>query len=147
MRQSKSQTSALVAKGFNSEFIVDPIVGRLQSSSENVFTDKFFDNLDFIVNAVDNVKARQYVDSKAVFHNKALFESGTLGTKCNSQLILPGKTECYSDSQDPPEKQIPDCTMRSFPYLIDHCIKWSRNKFFQVFIKPSQFLSEFKKNP
>ena len=112
-----------------------------------MFTDVFFDNIDFVVNAVDNVKARQYVDSKCVFHKKALFESGTLGTKCNSQLILPGKTEAYGDSQDPPEKGVPMCTMRSFPYLINHCIEWARAKFFDIFVKPSEFLVEFKSNP
>lgn len=25
------------------------------------------------------------------------------------------------------------CTLKSFPYLIDHCIEWSRDKFFTIF--------------
>jgi ubiquitin-activating enzyme E1 len=31
-------------------------------STENVFDDAFWESLDFIVNAVDNIKARLYVD-------------------------------------------------------------------------------------
>ena len=100
-----------------------------------------------VVNAVVNIKAREYIDKKCVLHRKPLFESGTLGTKCNSQLILPGKTESYSDSRDPQEKSFPMCTLRSFPYLIDHCIEWARAKFDDLFVKPSEFLSDFSEDP
>ena len=53
-------------------------------STEDIFNEDFWDGLDFVVNAVDNIKARLYVDSKCVWHHKALLESGTLGTKANS---------------------------------------------------------------
>lgn len=56
------------------------------------------------MNAVDNVKARLYVDGRCVWYGKTLFESGTLGTKCNSQVIMPKYTQSYGDSQDPPEE-------------------------------------------
>ncbi len=45
---------------------------------------QLFLGLDFVVNAVDNVKARLFIDGRCVWFGKALFESGTLGTKCNS---------------------------------------------------------------
>ncbi len=57
--------------------------------NEQVFNDDFFTSLDFIVNAVDNIKARQYIDQQCVWYEKPLFESGTLGTKCHSQIIIP----------------------------------------------------------
>jgi ubiquitin-activating enzyme E1 len=53
-------------------------------STENVFNDDFWEGLDFIVNAVDNIKARLYVDRQCVWYEKPLLESGTLGTKANS---------------------------------------------------------------
>ena len=37
-------------------------------SDEHIFTDKFFDDIDFVISAVDNVHARTYIDSKCVFH-------------------------------------------------------------------------------
>jgi len=40
--------------------------------------DAFWEGLDFVLNALDNIQARKYTDSKCVFHLKPLFESGTL---------------------------------------------------------------------
>lgn len=55
------------------------------------------------MNAVDNIRARQYIDTQCVWYEKPLFESGTLGTKCHSQIIIPHKTQSYTDIVDPPE--------------------------------------------
>ena len=66
-------------------------------STENVYNDDFWTSIDFVVNAVDNVKARQYVDDRCVWFQKPLLESGTLGTKANSQMIVPHKTLTYND--------------------------------------------------
>jgi ubiquitin-activating enzyme E1 len=46
-----------------------------------VTDDKFWHGIDFVLNALDNVKARLYVDGQCVFYLKPLFESGTLGTQ------------------------------------------------------------------
>ena len=71
-----------------------------------VFDDEFWGSLDVVVNALDNVNARLYVDSRCVYFRKPLLESGTLGTKCNTQMVIPGLTENYGASRDPPEKQV-----------------------------------------
>jgi ubiquitin-activating enzyme E1 len=147
VKGSKSEQASEEAKKMNPELKVVAKKNRVSPETENIFTDQLWDNLNFVVNAVDNIKARQYVDQKCVLHYKPLFEAGTLGTKCNSQLVLPGLTEAYSDSQDPQEKQVPMCTMRSFPFLIDHCIEWARAKFFDLFVQISKFLHEFFQNP
>ncbi len=39
-----------------------------------------------VVNALDNVNARLYVDQRCVYFCKPLLESGTLGPKCNTQV-------------------------------------------------------------
>ena len=31
--------------------------------------------------------------------------------------------ECYSSTQDPPDKQIPICTLKNFPNEIDHTLQ------------------------
>lgn len=56
---------------------------RVGPDTEEVFNDAFWESLDFVVNAVDNIKARQYVDQRCVWYEKPLLESGTLGTKAN----------------------------------------------------------------
>lgn len=60
--------------------------------TENKFNDKFWESLNFVVNAVDNIKARLYVDQRCAWFEKPLFESGTLGTKANSQMVIPHVT-------------------------------------------------------
>lgn len=60
--------------------------------TEDLFNDEFWESLDYVVNAVDNIKARLYVDSQCVWYEKPLLESGTLGTKANSQMIVPHVT-------------------------------------------------------
>ena len=56
-------------------------------------------SLDGVANALDNVEARTYMDRRCVFHRLPLLESGTLGTKGNTQVVIPDVTESYSSSQ------------------------------------------------
>ena len=144
---AKSETACAEARAMNPCLQTVPLKSRVSAETEQLLTDTFWDSLNFIVNDVDNVKARQYIDYKSVLHLKPLFEAGTLGTKCNSQLILPHLTESYNDSQDPKEKQVPMCTMRSFPFQIEHAIEWARGKFFDLFVQPSKFLKDFFDDP
>eukprot|EP01041_Mallomonas_annulata_P006187 gene6187-12532_t len=105
--------------------------------------------LDFVVNALDNVKARKYVDSRCVFYHKPLLESGTEGTKFNHMVILPGQTVSYDEGEaDAPEGEaIPMCTLRNFPSTIIHCIEWARGQFEDIFVTPVADLQEFLKDP
>ena len=86
-----------------------------------------------MTNALDNVKARLFVDSLCVAYQKHLLESGTLGTKGNVQTVIPHLTESYGSTVDPPEKEVPVCTLKNFPYLIDHTIQWARDFFAGMF--------------
>jgi hypothetical protein len=38
-------------------------------------------------------------------------------------VIVPYLTESYGSSVDPPEASIPVCTLKSFPYRIEHTIQ------------------------
>lgn len=57
---------------------------RVGKENEEIFDDTFWESLDIVINAVDNVNARRYIDDQCCYYGKPLFESGTLGTKCNS---------------------------------------------------------------
>jgi len=61
-----------------------------------------------------------------VLHQKSLLESGTLGTKANTQVVIPHMTESYSASADPPEQTIPMCTLKNFPSKVEHTIEVCR---------------------
>eukprot|EP00915_Cephaloidophora_sp_WS-2016_P001113 GHVH01001531.1.p1 GENE.GHVH01001531.1~~GHVH01001531.1.p1 ORF type:complete len:1077 (+),score=148.69 GHVH01001531.1:62-3292(+) len=129
----KSNVAASSAHEMNNDLNIAPTQTRVGKESEDFFDDRFWLNLDCVVNALDNVASRLYVDSRCVWFNKPLLESGTLGTKCNSQVVMPRLTESYGDSQDPAEDSIPLCTLKNFPYLIDHCLQWSRDTFQGIF--------------
>lgn len=147
VKQSKAETACNVAKTINPKLNVDAHVKRADPKTENVFTDVFWDELDCVFGAVDNVHARQYTDSKCVLHKKNLFESGTLGTKCNSQMVIPFKTQSYNDSQDQKEESIPMCTLRNYPYLLDHTIEWARDYFQGLFAAGTADFAALIKNP
>ncbi|KAG5646462.1 hypothetical protein DXG03_003512 [Asterophora parasitica] len=116
-------------------------------ATEGVYDADFFQAIDGVTNALDNVKARLYMDQRCVFYRKPLLESGTLGTKGNTQVVIPNVTESYASSQDPPEKETPSCTVKSFPNAINHTIEWSRKQFENLFIKPPQAVNAYLSEP
>jgi ubiquitin-activating enzyme E1 len=131
----------------NPKLHVEALQNRASPETENVFNDAFWENLDAVVNALDNVTARMYIDSRCVYFQKPLLESGTLGAKCNTQMVIPHLTENYGASRDPPEKQAPMCTVHSFPHNIDHCLTWARSEFEGLFEKTPTEVNGFLSNP
>jgi len=109
----------------------------------------FWRDLNGVCNALDNVKARKYSDSKCIFYSLPLLESGTMGTLSNSDIIIPFQTPSYSEHNLPPEDtdKIPMCTLRNFPNLIEHCIEWSRAQFTDLFEMPAKDFNSLLKNP
>lgn len=96
-------------------------------------------SLDLVTNALDNVKARRYVDKRCVSNHIPLIDSGTLGPKGHVQVIIPFKTETYGQREDPEDQQgqIPHCTLKMFPEETLHCVEWARDKFSKLFdLKP-----------
>lgn len=120
---------------------------KVGPETEDIFNENFWNNLDAVTNALDNVEARTYVDRRCVFFRKPLLDSGTLGTKGNTQVILPHITESYSSSQDPPEKSFPMCTLRSFPNRIEHTIAWARESFDSFFVKGPEIVNLYLTQP
>jgi len=54
--------------------------------------------------------------------------------------VVPFLTESYASQRDPPETEVPYCTLKSFPSNIDHTIQWARDKFANLFeLKPAEF--------
>ncbi|KAF3448053.1 hypothetical protein FNV43_RR08761 [Rhamnella rubrinervis] len=127
--QAKSTVAASAAALINPCLNIEALQNRATPDTENVFDDTFWENLNVVVNALDNVNARLYIDQRCLYFQKPLLESGTLGAKCNTQMVIPHLTENYGASRDPPEKQAPMCTVHSFPHNIDHCLTWARSEF------------------
>eukprot|EP01128_Nolandella_sp_AFSM9_P004178 TRINITY_DN1830_c0_g1_i1.p1 TRINITY_DN1830_c0_g1~~TRINITY_DN1830_c0_g1_i1.p1 ORF type:complete len:1025 (+),score=229.32 TRINITY_DN1830_c0_g1_i1:40-3114(+) len=135
----KSTSAAAAAQTMNAALRIEAHTSKVGPESESTYTDAFFASQSVIVNALDNVEARLYVDQRCVDNGKALMESGTMGTKGHVQNILPHLTANYSMTQDPPETGFPFCTLKSFPYKSEHTIQWARDKFTTNFtLKPQE---------
>eukprot|EP01027_Heterolobosea_sp_BB2_P001334 GEZU01002038.1.p1 GENE.GEZU01002038.1~~GEZU01002038.1.p1 ORF type:complete len:1006 (+),score=425.20 GEZU01002038.1:121-3138(+) len=143
----KSETAAAVVKEMNPEFKVISLNEKVGKDTEDIFDDDFWEALDGVTNALDNIQARLYVDTRCVYYRKPLLESGTLGTKGNVQVVVPGVTESYGQSRDPPEKSIPSCTLKNFPSMIEHCIAWSKDLFGGMFGNAAEEVNSFLTNP
>ena len=61
--------------------------------------------------------------------------------------MIPFVSESYSSSSDPPEEDIPLCTLKSFPYQPEHCVAWARSKFDQLFNSDIKILESCLKIP
>ena len=145
--QAKSTVAASMAAIINPSFNIEALQNRVSPESENVFNDAFWEGQDVVVNALDNINARLYVDQRCVYFQKPLLESGTLGALCNTQMVIPHLTENYGASRDPPEKQAPMCTVHSFPHNIDHCLTWARSEFEGLLEKMPNEVNKFLSNP
>jgi len=141
----KAEIATTKAKKMNPNVNIKYKLNRVGKETENIFDDKFYSNIDIVVNALDNVNARIYMDNKAIEYQKPLLESGTLGLKGNVQVILPNLTESYGSTTDKAEDQIPVCTLKNFPYEISHCIQWAREQFESLFVLPFQTYNKLKK--
>ena len=145
----KSETAVAAVEEMNPELKGKIICqkDRVGPETEEVYNENFWHDLDVVTNALDNVEARTYVDRRCVFFMKPLLESGTLGTKGNTQVILPRLTESYSSSQDPPEVSFPMCTLKSFPNKIEHTIAWARELFQQYYVGPPETCNQYLSQP
>ncbi|KAM0843806.1 hypothetical protein ACQ4PT_057473 [Festuca glaucescens] len=145
--QGKSTVAATAASAINSSLHIDALQNRASPETEHVFHDAFWEGLDVVINALDNVNSRMYMDMRCLYFQKPLLESGTLGPKCNTQMVIPHLTENYGASRDPPEKQAPMCTVHSFPHNIDHCLTWARSEFEGLLEKTPNEVNSFISNP
>uniref|UniRef100_A0AAR2IJZ8 Ubiquitin-activating enzyme E1 C-terminal domain-containing protein n=1 Tax=Pygocentrus nattereri TaxID=42514 RepID=A0AAR2IJZ8_PYGNA len=139
IQKPKSLTAAQATLEINSELQIAAQLNKVCPATEDMYNDAFYSRLNLVVTALDNVEARRYVDSRSVSNQKALLDSGTMGTKGHTEIIVPYLTESYNSHFLDPE-EIPFCTLKSFPAVIEHTIQWARDKFESAFShKPSMF--------
>eukprot|EP01036_Dinobryon_divergens_P032035 gene32035-41543_t len=145
--EAKSIVAAAEVKRLNPLLHVLALTQKLSADAEASTTTgdypfgiSFWQDVDVVVTALDNVDARRYVDEMCVTHGRWMLDSGTLGTKGNTQGVIPNLTESYSSSADPPEAAIPLCTLKSFPYKAEHCVSWGKDIFEQTFNSDIQTL-------
>lgn len=140
IQKPKSTTAAEATLDINPDLRVDAHLNKVCPATESIYSDSFYSRQNIVVTALDNVEARRYVDSRCLSNQRPLLDSGTMGTKGHTEIIVPNLTESYNSHRDPPEEEIPFCTLKSFPSVIEHTIQWARDKFENAFVhKPSMY--------
>lgn len=143
----KSAAASRAAAEMNGGMNVVPYQEKVGPDTEHIFGDDFYDKLDGVCTALDNVEARLYVDQRVLFYRLPMLESGTLGTKGNTQVVIPNITENYGATRDPPEKSIPVCTLKNFPNQIQHTLQWARDYFEGEFKQSGEDVNSYLSDP
>ena len=150
LRKPKSSTAAASIVQMNKDLKgkIHVRLDKVHPGTAHIFTDKFFEGVDIVANALDNVPARRYIDMRCVKAKTPLLESGTLGPKGHVQVIVPYKTESYGSQEDPQdEHDIPHCTLKMFPEETLHCVEWARDKFGKLFTQKPKSLVKLLEDP
>ena len=101
VQKFKSTVAALAAQKMNPQLNVHAHTNRVGADTEEVYNDSFFENLDGVCNALDNIDARVYMDRRCVYYQKPLIESGKFSFLLiiYSQLFVEQNT--YSNQLSP----------------------------------------------
>lgn len=131
--KNKSFCACREAKKINNDTNLINKDNIVSKENEEIFDDFFFEKQDIVISAVDSLPARKYIDSLCTFYNKIFLDSGTEGTRANSDVYYPGKTICLNDLKFDNKEKIPMCTLKNFPTEIEHCIEYAKIIFSELF--------------
>uniref|UniRef100_A0A8C5YXP3 Ubiquitin like modifier activating enzyme 7 n=1 Tax=Marmota marmota marmota TaxID=9994 RepID=A0A8C5YXP3_MARMA len=92
----KAEVAAEAAQKLNPDLRVTPLIRSLDPTTEHIFGDNFFSNIDGVVAALDSFPARHYVAARCTHYLKPLLEAGTQGTWGSASVFIPHVTEVYS---------------------------------------------------
>ena len=115
--QFKSEVAEYYIKQMNNSTNILTYKNFVGPDTENIFTDKFWDEQDIIFNAVDNVKARFYLNDKVCIHQKYHFDAGTLGVNSSCGFFMKNLSSTYKDQNK--EKKIEDEYYTFFSYMLE----------------------------
>lgn len=145
---SKSKIACKNIKKINPNVNVVDLQLIVNDKSIGVFNKEFWDFQDFVFSAVDNIDARKYIDKKCYKYNKIFLNCGTLGVRANDNIFIPHKTKMFNQIYIGKNTvTFEPCTLKSFPYKIEHCIEWGKAIFSDFFISRIRQLKRFLEEP
>lgn len=142
-KQHVGQSKALVACEVVRQFVPAnhqlELVPHHANIKDTQFDKNFFDQFDLVLNALDNVNARQHVNRMCLASDRPLVDAGTTGYLGQTSVIKRGETQCFDCEPKKEDKSMrfPICTIRSTPDRPVHCIVWAKELFKLMFGDPS----------
>eukprot|EP00466_Bigelowiella_natans_P002319 jgi/Bigna1/91267/estExt_fgenesh1_pg.C_940065 len=137
--KSKSMVARESVLRFNPECNIIAHHGNIKDSK---FDTSYFKKFDIVMNALDNLAARQHVNRMCLATKKPLIESGTQGYLGQVTPILPYQSACFECTPprsnnpltpQPKQKTFAVCTIRSTPEKPVHCVVWAKHIFAVLF--------------
>jgi ubiquitin-activating enzyme E1 len=145
--KSKSMTASEVISKMRPNMNITPLLEKVGSDNIEFTNGIMTSDYTGVFNALDNIKARKFMDEQCFKFGLPLFESGTMGTKGSTQAVIPFVTETYSASTDmDTDKSFPMCTIKSFPNEIQHTIHWAMD-YFEFFNRGPSNMNRWLENP
>ncbi|KAG2182557.1 hypothetical protein INT43_007488, partial [Umbelopsis isabellina] len=127
IKKSKAHVAKESALRFNPSV---NIVSHHANIKDKEFSIEWFKGFDLVLNALDNLDARRYVNMMCLAADVPLVESGTTGYLGQAYVIKKDVTECFDCSPKETPKTYPVCTIRSTPSAPIHCIVWAKSYLF-----------------
>ena len=145
---SKSKIACKSIKKMNPNVNVDDLQLVVSDKTLNIFNKEFWKFQDYIFSAVDNIDARKYIDKKCYKYDKIFLNCGTQGVRANDNVFIPHKTKMFNQIYIGKNTITYEaCTLKSFPYKIEHCIEWGKETFYDFFISRIRQLKLFLEEP
>eukprot|EP00347_Sterkiella_histriomuscorum_P011663 403371592 len=127
---SKAQVLRDQIQKQNPHIQIQHYIGRIQ---EERFGYKFFIQFDIVINALDNIEARNHVNQMCFNLNIPLVEAGTNGYDATCISMAKNQTPCYQCVDQVKDQAFPVCTIRQKPEKLIHCIIWAKFLFEGLF--------------
>ncbi|XP_053455924.1 ubiquitin-like modifier-activating enzyme 7 isoform X2 [Nycticebus coucang] len=169
----KAEVAAAAAQVLNPDLKVTALTHPLNPTTEHIYGDNFFYQVDGVAAALDSFQAREcsilqlsplpktvpapfltlcpllghYVAARCTHYLKPLLEAGTQGTWGSASVFVPHVTEGYSapaSAVASEDASHPLCTVRHFPTTVEHTLKWARDEFEGLFRLSAETINRYQ---
>ena len=133
---SKSEIACNSAKEINSDLKCNYLSKRIEPKNKSIFNKSYFENVDFVLGAIDSQKGNYYLVKQCELFEKIFIKGGTKGAQGKVEIFIPNLTRSYNDLEhiEEIEEKSPSCTRRQFPSKIEDCIDNARDIFDEYFM-------------
>jgi ubiquitin-activating enzyme E1 len=139
--ENKGKSKALIAsksaKEINPDCNYSYLNKRISPENKYIFNKSYFDNVNFVLGAIDSSQGNYYLSRQCELYDKILIKGATGGPSGKVQTFIPQKTGSYNDIPNVPDddqEKLPSCTRREFPGKIEDCIDNARDLFDDYYV-------------
>ncbi|XP_012494082.1 PREDICTED: ubiquitin-like modifier-activating enzyme 7 isoform X5 [Propithecus coquereli] len=143
----KAEVAAVAAQVLNPDLKITPLTYPLDPTTEHIYGDNFFSQMDGVAAALDSFQARRYVAERCTHYLKPLLEAGTQGTRGSASVFMPHVTEAYRAPASVAASEdalYPVCTVRHFPSTVEHTLQWARDEFEGLFRLSAEIINHYQ---